>query len=90
MPSVHTESAGNVKYEAIAYGLPVVTTDVPCRKDFEEIGCLVSRAGNVEELSKNLNYLMEDEKNRIEISKLSQQKIYSYYDVAKMYEEFVG
>ena len=50
LPSVYNESAGNVKYEAISMGLPVVSTDVPCRKDDEEMGCIVANAGDVGDL----------------------------------------
>ena len=88
LPSIHTESAGNVKYEAMAYGLPVITSDVPCRRDFEDLGCLVSKAGNVEELSKNLGILMFNAKKRIDVSRASQQKLNSYLEVAKMYDAF--
>ena len=87
LPSIYLESAGQVKYEAIASGLPVVTTDVPCRKDDEELGCLVSKAGDVEALARNLELLIADPELRRNIVKHSKEKLLSYRDVATLYRD---
>ena len=87
LPSIHSENAGNVKYEAIAAGLPVVTTDVPCREENEELGCFVSKAGDVNELAKNLELLMPNPQLRKSISEYSKKKLLSYKDIALLYRE---
>lgn len=86
LPSVSKESWGNVKSEAIAYGLPVLTTDVPCRADAEEMGCITSRAGNVDELAENLELLISDSNLRNKIAIESQRKLITYLDIARIYD----
>lgn len=87
LPSIYTENAGQVKYEAIAAGLPVITTDVPCREDNEELGCLVSKAGDVNELAKHLELLMSNPKLRSSIAEYSRKKLLSYKDIALLYRD---
>lgn len=85
LPSIYLESAGQVKYEAVAVGLPVLTTDVPCREDNEELGFLVSKAGSVEELASNLASVVSDSKLRREMVKKSREKMLSYGEIVKCY-----
>ena len=87
LPSVFGESAGNVKYEAIVAGLPVLSTDVPCREDDEELGLLVSKAGDVNDLTKNLEILIRDPQMRRNIAEGSRKKIVSYRDLAILYRD---
>jgi glycosyltransferase involved in cell wall biosynthesis len=82
LPSIHTESAGQVKYEAAAAGLPVLTTDVPCREDNEELGFLVVHARNVGELVKNLGLLMDNYDFRRLTAEYTKKKLLSYRDIA--------
>lgn len=89
LPSIHTESAGQVKYEAIAAGLPVVTTDIPCREDNEELCCLVAKAGDVDDLAKNLELLMSNPQLRKEIVNCSKKKALSYRDIAILYRDLL-
>lgn len=86
LPSVSKESWGNVKSEAIAYGLPVLTTDVPCRADAEEMGCITSKAGNVDELSENLELLISNSNLRNKIAIEAQRKLITYLDIARIYD----
>lgn len=90
LPSVRSENAGQVKYEAAASGLPVVTTDVPCRKDAEEMGCLVAVAGSATDLAEKLGMLMRDEAERARISKGMRNRLISYLDVARTYLAAIG
>lgn len=85
LPSVHSESAGQVKYEATAWGLPVVTTDVPCGRDAVEMGWLVARAGDPIDLASKLDELMRDEATRRRVSELARSRQQSYLDVARNY-----
>ena len=87
LPSINTESAGQVKYEAIAAGLPVITTDVPCREDNEELGCLVSNAKDINGLAKNLELLMMNTQLRRNIAENSKKKVLSYKDIALLYRD---
>jgi glycosyltransferase involved in cell wall biosynthesis len=85
LPSVHSESGGQVKYEAAAFGLPIVTTDVPCRADAIEMGCAVARAGDANELARELERLMADEGERRRTSHESQSRLGSYREIAALY-----
>ena len=82
LPSRFLENAGNVKYEAIGVGLPVISTNIPCRKDNEELGIIVFDAGDYDQLSKILAKLMGDERLRRDVSAYSQTKIVSYKELA--------
>ena len=83
LPSRFLESAGQVKYEAISAGLPVISTDIPCRKDNEELGIIVFDSGDFDQLSRILTKLMRDEKMRREVSAYSQTKIVSYKELVQ-------
>jgi glycosyltransferase involved in cell wall biosynthesis len=85
LPSVFSENGGQVKYEAAGFGLPVVTTDVPCREDAVEMGCRVSHAGDVAGLASELERLMRDEPERRRVSRESQTRLQSYRDLARTY-----
>lgn len=85
LPSVHSESAGQVKYEATACGVPVVTTDVPCGPEAIAMGWRVARAGDPAALAKQLDLLMDDELKRREVSERAQSLQRSYDDVAREY-----
>lgn len=82
LPSIYKETAGQVKYEALSQGLVVITSDIPCRQDFEEIGCLVFEAGNVDILRNLLESVMRDGELRSKISKKAQENLVSYRDLA--------
>jgi glycosyltransferase involved in cell wall biosynthesis len=86
LPSLR-ESGGSVRYEATECGLPVVTTDTPCRKDNEENGWIVARKGDPVDLATKLEELLSSEERRRQQSRISQARLQSYMDVAKMYED---
>jgi glycosyltransferase involved in cell wall biosynthesis len=85
LPSIYLESAGQVKFEATAAGLPVITTDVPCRQDAEEIGWSVCKAGDVDSMVKNLDSLISEPDMRNKIVDYSRSRISTYKDIAAMY-----
>ena len=85
LPSVHSENAGQVKYEATASGLPVVTTDVPCGRDAVDMGWQVAPAGNSPALAAALEALIRDRDARRALVKRAQSLQMSYEDVAKLY-----
>jgi glycosyltransferase involved in cell wall biosynthesis len=89
LPSLH-EAGGSVRHEATEWGLPVVTTDVPCRRDNLENGWLVARRGDYVDLSNKLEELMASEERRREVSRNAQERILSYPDVARMYLRALG
>lgn len=85
LPSVHTESAGQVKFEATACGLPVITTDFPCGRDAVEMGWFVAPAGDSASLAAHLEALMRDnEARRIAVLRAQSRQI-SYEEVALLY-----
>lgn len=88
LPSRYKENAGQVKYEAISAGLPVISTDVPCREENENMGILVFKAGDVQGLLKILLTLMEGDRIREQISKNAQSKLLSYTDNVKEFLKF--
>ena len=75
------ESFGIVRVEAIAAGLPLITSEAGCGRDFESFGSLVFKTGNITELTEHLRKLMKDEKTRMEISKKQQSSIISYDEI---------
>lgn len=81
LPSKFWESAGQVKYEAIAAGMPVVSSNIPCKEDNEELGIIVFNAGDYEELANILEGLMEKDITRRTNSENSQLRIKSYKQV---------
>lgn len=85
LPSVHSENAGQVRYEATASGLPVVTTDVPCGRDALNMGWAVVRAGDAESLAGQLEILMRDRSTRQALVERAQSRQISYEGVASLY-----
>jgi len=83
LPSVHSENAGQVQYEATARGLPVITTDVVCAADAEEMGWIVTRAGSVDDLAKKLEGLLEDEGRRAGTADRAQTRQGTYLDLVQ-------
>ena len=69
--------------EAIAAGLPLITSDAGCGIDFEHYGSLVFESGNIAQLRKGLKKLMESETTRKEISRKQQESIISYNQIIK-------
>lgn len=82
LPSLYSESAGQVKFEATACGLPVVTTDVPCGRDAVELGWYVAPAGDSAALATHLEALMRDNETRRIAVRRAQSRQISYEGVA--------
>ncbi len=88
LPSL-VESYGIVRAEAIASGIPLITTSAGCGLDFEKYGSIVVPSGNIEELTLALTRLMRDKETRIRISKLQQSTFPGYIDLFGKYEELM-
>ncbi|MCI4343417.1 MAG: glycosyltransferase family 4 protein [Thermoplasmata archaeon] len=85
LPSIHSETAGQVKYEATGFGIPVVTTDVPCGPDAIEMGWWVAPAGDASDLARQLRGLLGDASERQRVAHGAQSKLRSYRELAEAY-----
>ena len=86
LPSV-VENAGQVRYEAMASGLPLITTAAGTGRDFESAGARVIPVGDVLALEAALRELMSDPALRARVAAAQQRHLQSYLDVAR---EFVA
>ena len=88
LPS-HHESFAIVRCEAIASGLPLITTSAGCGNDFEKYGSIVVPVGDIDSLTNALLSLMNDETLRIEICTKQQSKYPDYSKVVQYYQDLV-
>ena len=84
LPS-NEESFGIVRMEAIAAGLPLVTSEAGCGKAVEEMGALVFKIGDVDGLKIHLRNLILNNKLRVKISDLQQTHLLSYEQIAEKF-----
>lgn len=89
LPSIR-ESFGNVRIEAMAMGLPVITSDSPCGKDFADMGAIVFQAGDVEALTDSLKILLSDGDVRSQIARNEQHSIRSYDEITRDLLDQIG
>lgn len=82
LPSIR-ESFGIVRLEAIACGLPVVTSDAGCGSDFSRMGCLVFRVGQTDSLTSILDELMANERIRKEVSERQQKNLVTWDTISE-------
>jgi len=87
LPSINSNEAfGLVLIEALACGVPVIASDLPgVRRVFEDNkqGLLVE-AGNVNDLTKKLELIFNDEKRRKEMALAARQLAEQKYDLKKI------
>lgn len=83
------ETFSIARAEAIASGIPIITTTSGCGIDFIEYGCIVTPVGDVESMSRSLNELIIDKEKRVQISKLQQSKYPNYDKIAEQYENII-
>jgi glycosyltransferase involved in cell wall biosynthesis len=79
------ESFGISRVEAIASGLPVVTTEAGCGRDFGRMGSLVVPVEDVDALAAALRRLMQDESLRQRVADEQQKHLITWDDIAKQY-----
>lgn len=84
LPSIN-ESYGLVRMEAIANGVPVITSEAGCGKDFEKYGSLVFYHSDYIRLEHYIRILIDSESKRIEISNKQSEHIVTYpYIIQKL------
>lgn len=89
LPSLE-ESFGIVRLEAIAAGLPLITSKAGCGCDFAGFGSMVFKTGDITELKEYLKKLMTDEKLRKEISEKQQASLTSYDKIIETLLRFLN
>lgn len=84
-PSYYTEGFPRVLYEAMMYGLAIVTCEMPGTEGFLIDGknCIYTPPANPEKLAANLRRLLEDSALVAELSKNARR------DVERVYETFI-
>lgn len=87
LPSYH-EGLSIARMEAAAYGLPVITTDTPCKEDLEKYGFIVIPKGSIKELKEKLKELILKPEERIRVS--SRQHVPSWDDVVNLLLNFIN
>ena len=78
------ESFGNVKIEAIANGVPVVTSEAGCSEDSHNMGMVVFKSGDSKDLSSKLRPLLMDEGLRQSIANNARKSIISYDEYVRL------
>jgi len=81
LPSIR-ESFGIARIEAMACGLPVVTSDAGCGEDFAKMGCLVFPVRDVDLLASLLDKLIANPNLRRTVSRRQQQNLISWDVIA--------
>jgi len=84
LPS-NTESFGIARIEAIAAGLPLVTSEAGCGKTFEEMGSLVFKIGDVEGLRNCLRNLISNSELRVKVANMQQSHLLSYKQIVELF-----
>lgn len=86
LPS-NEEGFSIARAEAVAFGLPIVTTKAGCGDDFSKFGSLVVEKGDLTGIRGALEELLSDEKLREKIADSQQKHFAEYVDVAQSYSE---
>lgn len=84
------EGMSNAIMEAMAAGLPIITTDIPENRDVIEnkkTGLLLP-VGNTDSLAKNIISLISDHKLRVSLGQLAQEKAREEFDIQKIVLRF--
>lgn len=82
LPS-NQESFAISRMEAIAAGLPLITSEVGCGKDFEKMGSMIFRVGDTEGLKSHLRKLISSDELRSEIAEKQQAHLLTYEQIAE-------
>lgn len=83
LPS-YKEGFANVRIEAIAAGLPVLTSDAGCGLDIDPSGEYVFKRGDLFDLQKKLTKLLKSEIDRNELHLRQKGILLSYKDIVKL------
>ena len=79
------ESDGISRREAIAAGLPVITTTAGCGDSLRKYGSIVVPVNDTRSLTNGLRLLMSDEKLRQKIAQSQKSAVVSWDEVTEMY-----
>jgi len=82
LPSVY-ESGGNVRYEAMESGIPLLTTTAGPGRDLERMGARVVAVGDVPRLAHQLSELMADDGLRASVAARQQAGLRSYLEIVR-------
>lgn len=88
LPSLK-ESFGIVRAEAIAMGIPIITTIAGCGEDFKNYGSIVVPMADVDSLSDSLISLIKNPCRRETISIKQQEKFPRYDYVTKRFRDLI-
>lgn len=83
------ESIQTARFEAMASGLPVLTSDAGGGRALEMAGSLVVPVGNVAAAARELSRLMKDPSLRAAISASQLRHVHSWDEIAMQYESLV-
>ncbi len=82
LPSIN-ESFGIARLEAMANGVPVITSEAGCGKELENYGSLVFYHNDYTKLESYINILIDSESTRIEIANKQSQNLITYVSIVK-------
>lgn len=88
LPSIN-ESYGIVRIEAIANGIPVITSEAGCGKELEEYGSLVFYHDDCVKLESYIKLLIESESTRIDISNKQNENLITYVSIIQKLLNFI-
>ena len=78
------ESFGIARIEAMAHGIPILTTPAGCGNDLSKYGAVIVPAGNINETADALKRLVSDKDLREEISKNQLDGVKTWSEVSRL------
>lgn len=94
LPSVErSEAFGLVQIEAMAYGKPVINTNLPSGVPFvsiDKVTGLTVKPNDVQALTDAIQWMIDHEKERIEMGKRAKQRVKELYQLDNMLENIMN
>ncbi len=91
LTSVAVETFSNAALEAMASGLPIVSSDIGGMPELLAFGGgLGYSPGNVEELTERLAWLLEDPERRVRLGRQARRAAVEHFSWERMVEEFLA